>query len=629
MGFEIRDHLAKLQPDGGTNTPNGDHSFLCPVPGCGAPNFKVNLGTGKWAAYGCKCSSTEKGKRAIREALAPAINPNEVRKDDHAAQSKTKGTTAPSKKTIRPKGHRSWVYRDEVGRPTLEVHRTDDGKGKRRIWQESLIDGCRPRELANRVVPYGLSEAKQALVDGAPYVFIPEGEPCADALRRLGLNAVATLGGCKGFSPERDGGHFDPTRVVVVADQDQAGVKYARKVASAYPGCRWLLVYPGTPEWNGAMPKDGGLDVADWIADGASVEDLLKGVQENNPFLRQRPEPELSHLSELIAKPAQGGVRDLGKIWRVKQFAASGIVLLAADSGTGKTTLMNLCIEAIQEGTPFLGAFKTEQAKALLIQGDEPEKFAERKFRRQELRRNFDVIYPEGPFPLRQLFDAIESRKWGAIGIDSLTTVLSSEGHRTVDFEMIDLLYSLNKAAVNNDVLLLTTAHLNKTHQDGNGTRRKRTEIQWEDISGINTISAAVQDCWGLTGPKGEHLSLHALGKRNIEPGTRWVLQRDCETYCWWLADEQDQILPAKREEIAAKALKHLRQYGYKSINELAKTLKCNAEHLRLVCLDLFEQGWLQRHPRRTRKRGRPEYLYGVGDFSHVTHSPQDGFTAG
>ena len=29
-----------------------------------------------------------------------------------------------------------------------------------------------------------------------------------------------------------------------------------------------------------------------------------------------------------------------------------------------------------------------------------------------------------------------------------------------------------------------------------------------------------------------------------------------------------------------------------------------------------------QRHPRRTGKRGRPEYLYGVGDFSHVTHPP-------
>ena len=177
MGFEIRDHLAKLQPDGGTNPPNGDHSFLCPVPGCGAPNFKVNLSTGKWAAYGCKCSSTEKGKRAIREALAPAINPNAVRKDDHAAQSKTKGTRAPSKKAIRPKGRRSWIYCDEKGKPTLEVHRSDDGKGKRKIWQKSLIDGCRPKEVASRVVPYGLTEAKQDLEDGAPFVFIPEGEP--------------------------------------------------------------------------------------------------------------------------------------------------------------------------------------------------------------------------------------------------------------------------------------------------------------------------------------------------------------------------------------------------------------------------------------------------------------------
>ncbi len=599
------------------------------MPGCGAPNFKVNLSTGKWAAYGCKCSSTEKGKRAIREALSPAIKPRESRKDDSSAQSETKGTRAPSKKASRPKGHRSWIYRNEEGQPTLEVHRTDDGKGKRKIWQESLIDGCRPRELADRVLPYGLSEAKQALEDGAPYVFIPEGEPCADALRQLGLNAVATLGGCEGFNPERDGGHFDPTRVVVVADQDQAGVKYARKVASTYPGCRWLLVYPGTPEWNGAMPKDGGLDVADWIAEGASVEDVLNGVQEDNPFVSQEPEPDLSHLAELIAKPAQGGVRDLGKIWRVNQFAASGIVLLAADSGTGKTTLMNLCIEAIQEGTSFLGAFKTEQAKALLIQGDEPEKFAERKFRRQALKRNFDVIYPEGPFPLEELFDAIESRKWEAIGIDSLTTVLSSEGQRTVDFEIVDLVYKLNKAAVNNDVLLLTTAHLNKTRQDGNGVRRKRKEVQWEDISGINTISAAVQDCWGLTSLEVEQFSLHALGKRNIVEGTKWLLHRDSETYNWWLADEQDQQLPTDAERLGARVLKHVQQHGYMSINEMVIALGGNAEHARLVCFDLFEQGWLQRHPRRTGKRGRPEYLYGVGDFSHVAHTPLADVTAG
>ena len=56
--------------------------------------------------------------------------------------------------------------------------------------------------------------------------------------------------------------------------------------------------------------------------------------------------------------------------------------------------------------------------------------------------------------------------------------------------------------------------------------------------------------------------------------------------------------------------------------DELATALKCNAEHLRLVCFDLFEQGQLQRNQRRTGKRVRPEHLYGVGDFSHVTHTP-------
>ena len=61
-------------------------------------------------------------------------------------------------------------------------------------------------------------------------------------------------------------------------------MKYASKVAAAYRGCRWLLPFPGAAEWNGAMPKDGGLDVADWIADGASIEDVMEGVLDANPF---------------------------------------------------------------------------------------------------------------------------------------------------------------------------------------------------------------------------------------------------------------------------------------------------------------------------------------------------------
>ena len=77
MTFDILQHLDQLEPDGGTNNPRGDHSYKCPA--CGASNFKVHVVSGKWGAYGCECSSTEAGKRAIREALSPARPPGQDR----------------------------------------------------------------------------------------------------------------------------------------------------------------------------------------------------------------------------------------------------------------------------------------------------------------------------------------------------------------------------------------------------------------------------------------------------------------------------------------------------------------------------------------------------------------------
>ena len=160
MTFDILQHLDQLEPDGGTNHPRGDHSFKCPA--CGAPNFKVNVVTGKWFSYGCDCARSEEGKRAIRNALSPAKNPNQ-------------GVNGIFKsKPIRPKAERAWTYCDREGKPILEVRSSDDGKGNRKIRQHSLITGRRPRDVAHQVVPQGFHQAKQGLEDGAPFVFIPE-----------------------------------------------------------------------------------------------------------------------------------------------------------------------------------------------------------------------------------------------------------------------------------------------------------------------------------------------------------------------------------------------------------------------------------------------------------------------
>ena len=125
-------------------------------------------------------ASSEEGKRAIRNALSPATHrypDNDVRHNP---------------KPIRPKADRAWTYCDREGKPILEVRRSDDGEGNRKIRQHNLIKGSRPKEVAHQVVSYGFHQVKQALEDGAPFVFITEGEPCADAMRGKGQEDDAT-----------------------------------------------------------------------------------------------------------------------------------------------------------------------------------------------------------------------------------------------------------------------------------------------------------------------------------------------------------------------------------------------------------------------------------------------------
>jgi hypothetical protein len=294
MAFNILEHLDRLTPDGGSNDPKGDHSFHCPA--CDAPNFKVNIRTGKWAGFNCDCANTEDGKRRIRNAVSPAINPDA--------------------KPPRQKQERRWDYFTAVtlerGAPALTVRRLDnpdqpDGNGwkdGRKIWQQSLVDGHRPAEVAPKVLPYGFAEATQALDAGAPFVFWVEGEPCVDALRAIGLPAVTSIGGAGKFKPQRDGGLFPSDQLVVCPDRDKCGLDHAEQVAASYPGCQWLYAFPGTPQWNGSCPPNKGLDIADWIAAGATAEQILAGIGPKQHG-QKPPQP-------VTSKPKERRVRPMG-----------------------------------------------------------------------------------------------------------------------------------------------------------------------------------------------------------------------------------------------------------------------------------------------------------------------------
>ena len=294
--FNILDHLDALEPDGGSAARN-EVSYLCPA--CGTKNFKVDHSTGKWGTFTCDCAATEDGKRRIRDAICPAENPND---------------NLPVPKPIRPKNQRHWDYFTpktlDAGVPALRVHRTDDGNGQRKFWQESLVGrGIKPADIAAKVLPYRLTEALKTLEDGAPYIYWVEGEGCADALWDLGLPAVTSIGGAGKFKPERDASHIPPDRLVVVPDRDEPGLKHAEMVAAAHPGCQWLYPFPGTAQWNGKCPASQGLDIADWIAHGATVDEIVNGVgkklrAKDKPLTSQERLDEWDQHLEALVSPA-------------------------------------------------------------------------------------------------------------------------------------------------------------------------------------------------------------------------------------------------------------------------------------------------------------------------------------
>ena len=173
-----------------------------------------------------------------------------------------------------------WWYQDRQGRNAVGFKA--EGFDRRQV---SAVAGKKVTEINDNLVPYRYAE----LID-IKVVYVVEGEKCADALWALGIPATTFNGGCKGFRPERDAGYFGPdVTLILCPDRDQPGVAYMHQIADAYPGNvkYWLRVWPESPEyWNTKCPKDGGLDVADWLAgkDPETAQQMITSAISEDPI---------------------------------------------------------------------------------------------------------------------------------------------------------------------------------------------------------------------------------------------------------------------------------------------------------------------------------------------------------
>jgi CRISPR-associated protein Cmr3 len=175
------------------------------------------------------------------------------------------------------------------------VVRVDDGEGNKKISQERWdkdkqrwLPGWGKDEDVNKVarasIPiYRYAEVQEAIAKGET-IYIVEGEPCADLLWKLGLAATTNIGGGGKFTFTDSMDLQGAKIIVIVPDLDKKGIAHAEKVAEHFPEALWLYSFPTSKIWEN-LPKDHGLDIADWIEhEKLSATELRAAIGEKRVF---------------------------------------------------------------------------------------------------------------------------------------------------------------------------------------------------------------------------------------------------------------------------------------------------------------------------------------------------------
>jgi len=235
-------------------------------------------------------------------------------------------------KTPRPAGKWEFTYHDADGQPVIKVIREDDGRGNKDIRQRCYVNGkwvSRLNEdVTKRVRLYRIAEARSLSKETNYPIFMVEGESCVNRLMDLGIPATTSLGGSKKWTKYGYPNYLQDLqgcRVVLAPDADIPGLEHMLEIECSLRQhgieiAGWLLAPPDAPWEN--LPKEGGLDVVDWLDKGATVEEILGAVRTALPIhLESGRAVETGSLDEIDDLAEE--VDELAQLDR-----ASGITLL-------------------------------------------------------------------------------------------------------------------------------------------------------------------------------------------------------------------------------------------------------------------------------------------------------------
>jgi len=205
-----------------------------------------------------------------------------------------KPVSAPSTaKKPRPKGEQHFIYHDADGHPLLKVVRKDDGLGRKTIYQfrwenGKWIPGLN-EQVTQQVRLYRINDARALARETGHPIFLVEGESCAERLLGLGLPATTALGGAGKWSKFGFPNYLQDLssfRLILCPDADVPGLNHMLEIEKSLRQngieiAGWLLAPPDAP-WD-SLPDSGGLDVVDWLENGATTEEILSSIRVSLP----------------------------------------------------------------------------------------------------------------------------------------------------------------------------------------------------------------------------------------------------------------------------------------------------------------------------------------------------------
>jgi len=346
---------------------NGQWVCSCPVPGHGRGNGDKNP----------SLSITESDGRVLFHCHGGC----DQRDVFDAVRARDLLPTTPKREEISFTQHqdkvleKEWVYRAEDGTElfTKRRYKTNDAKGK--TYSIHRVDAAGKRIAGikdTRIVPLNLPEIIEAKQSGRA-IYLVEGEKAADALTSIGAIATTSHTGA-GSWPTEITQYFAGANVVVIPDNDQPGISYAKRaIAHLLPvvkSIRYLDL--------GLMME--GDDAYEWVYHAKGTRKELAEMARQAPVITDHiqaaePEPVLSEAfnptPQLLNIEAWDTIKDEPVNWIIENvLPEGGFAALYGPPGSYKSFVALDIAEAVATGRQWMGNQVTNPGAVLYIAGE-------------------------------------------------------------------------------------------------------------------------------------------------------------------------------------------------------------------------------------------------------------------